>query len=158
MQKGTLFADFFTGSQKTAPFVATPSVTASPCHLPQGGRYRFALPPLGSTSECVFRIRLFPSKTDPHGRGIGSLCRRLVRRRNEYSASVCFLAKQTSLFEGGVSEADGRSSPVFPPILKIIREARLFLSEQPIFQRGSCFAAAGIVYCSIMNTHQMKQF
>ena len=37
--------------------------------------------------------------------------RRLVQRRNAYSASVCFLAKQTSLFEGGVSEADGRSFP-----------------------------------------------
>ena len=36
MQKGTLFADFFTGSQKTAPSVTasavtTPSGTASPC-------------------------------------------------------------------------------------------------------------------------------
>ena len=62
-------------------------------------------------------IRLFPPQaaantTSLKEGGIGSPCRFLVQRRNAYSASVCFLSKQTSLFEGGVSEADGRSSPL----------------------------------------------
>ena len=81
MQKGTLFADFFTGSQKTVLFgILLPSRLRRATSLKEGG--------------------------------IGSLCRRLVQRRNDYSVCACYLAKQTSLFEGGVSEADGRSSPL----------------------------------------------
>ena len=138
MQKGTLFADFFTGSQKTAPSVTasaditpsvtasadiTPSVTASPCqpsalyslvsatgsseyNVPQGGRSIS----LNTALSCLNRI--FREATTYKHRLDMSHYRRLIRRRNEYSASVCFLSKQTSLFEGGVSEADGRSSPL----------------------------------------------
>ena len=129
MQKGTLFADFFTGSQQTAPSVTasadiTPSVTASPCqpsalyslvsatgsseyNVPQGGRSIS----LNTALSCLNRI--FREATTYKHRLDMSHYRRLIRRRNEYSASVCFLAKQTSLFEGGGSEADGRS--FFPP-------------------------------------------
>ena len=116
MQKGTLFADFFTGSQKTAPSVTasagiTPSVTASPCQ------------PSASHSVC-FRHRRqqirCPSRREVYIAKYGTVMlkpnisgnnylkhrldmshyRRLIRRRNAYSASVCFLAKQTLMDRG----------------------------------------------------------
>ena len=111
MQKGTLFADFFTGSQKTAPSGITPSVTASPCqpsalyslvsatgsseyNVPQGGRSIS----LNTALSCLNRI--FREATTYKHRLDMSHYRRLIRRRNAYSASVCFLAKQTLMDRG----------------------------------------------------------